>query len=86
MSRLWEPSAPGVRRNRSGPTVVLDPLKKHWRRDGDRLDLFLSREPDVQDHPPGLPSPLMTEKALLPLAVAHLSANADSLQLSTETG
>ena len=49
-------------------------------------DLFPIRKPDAHDHPPGLPSPSMTEKALLPLAVAHLSADADSLQLSTETG
>ena len=49
-------------------------------------DLFLIRQPDVQDHPPGLPSPSMTERALLPLAVAHLSADPDSLHLSTETG
>ena len=42
--------------------------------------------PEGHDHPPRLPSPSMTEKALLPLAVAHFSADADSLQLSTETG
>ena len=49
-------------------------------------DLFLIRGHDVHVHPSGLPSPSMTEKALLPLAVAHLSADTDSLQLSTETG
>ena len=49
-------------------------------------DIFLIRGHDVHVHPSGLPSSPMTERALLPLAVAHLSADTDSLQLSTETG
>ncbi len=47
---------------------------------------FLFRESAVHDHPPKLPNPSTMEKALLLVAVDHLSAGADSPQLSTETG
>ena len=50
------------------------------------LVVFPIGEPDVHDHPPALPYPSIMEKALLPPAIAHLSAGADSPQLSTKTG
>ena len=49
-------------------------------------EVFLIRDSNVHEHPPGLPDPSMIEKALFPPAVAHLSAAADSPKLSTETG
>ena len=50
------------------------------------LEVSLIRESDVHDDPPRLPNPSEMEKALLPAAVAHLSARAHGPQLSTETG
>ena len=50
------------------------------------LEVSLIHESDVHDDPPRLPNPSEMEKALLPTAVAHLSAGAHSPQLSTETG
>ena len=50
------------------------------------LEVSLIRESDVHDDPPRLPNPSEMEKALLPAAIAHLSAGAHSPQLSTESG
>ena len=66
--------------------VVANP-EGHGGPDGNTdLGVSLFRESDVHDHPPKLPDPSTMEKALLPAAVVHLSAGADSPQLSTETG
>ena len=59
----------------------------HGRPDGKTaLEVSLIRESGVPDDPPALPAPAIMDKALLPVAIAHLSARADSPQLSTETG
>ena len=50
------------------------------------LEVFQTLEPDGHHQPLGLPEPWVMEKGLLQPAVAHLSAAADSLQLSTKTG
>ena len=50
------------------------------------LEPFQNLVLDVHHQPQGLPDPSVMEKRLLQPAAAHLSADADSLQLSTETG
>ena len=49
-------------------------------------EVFLFHQSEVHDYAPGLPDPSMLEKVLLKPAIVHLSAGADSRQLSTETG
>ena len=61
--------------------------RDHGRPDGKTaLEVSLIRESGVPDDPPVLPAPAIVDKALLPVAIAHLSARAGSPQLSTETG
>ena len=50
------------------------------------LGVFQIHDPEVHNHPPGVPYPPVTEEALLSPAIAHFSAGGDSPQPSTETG
>ena len=50
------------------------------------LEVFAIDEPEIQNHPPGVPYRQILEETLLPLAVAHLSAGGESPNPSTESG
>ena len=62
------------------------PESDHGPDRGSDPEVFQNLEPDGRHQPRGLPEQWVVEKGILQPAVAHLSAAADSLQLSTKTG